>query len=70
MKLDGAEEVVLGKGEVVVQRGGMHLWSNHTEEPCRILFVMVGSEKIVTEKGKVLGAFFPGREVNCGGKCH
>ena len=37
----------------------MHLWYNHTKEPCRILVVMLGSEKVVTENGKQLDAYFP-----------
>ncbi|KAL6721870.1 hypothetical protein ACLMJK_000975 [Lecanora helva] len=61
LKLDGGEETIVKTGEFILQRGGMHLWFNHTQEPCRILCVLLGSEKIVTEEGKELDAFFPSR---------
>ncbi len=61
MILDGGEEKVAEAGDVIVQRGAMHAWKNHTQEPCRILFVMVGSEKVKTEDGRELDAFFPER---------
>lgn len=61
MELDGGEKVVVRGGELIVQRGGMHLWFNHTNEPCRILCVLLGSEKIVTKEGKELDGFFPAR---------
>lgn len=46
-------------GDVIVQRGAMHSWRNDGDGMCRILFVMVGSEKIVTGEGKELGESFP-----------
>ena len=61
MKLDGGEEVAARAGDFIVQRGGMHMWRNHTQEPCRILCVLVGSEKVVTEEGKELDGYFPPR---------
>jgi len=61
MILDGGEEKVAKAGDVIVQRGTMHSWKNHTQEPCRILVVMVGSEKVKTEDGKEFDAFFPKR---------
>lgn len=52
--LDGGEEKTVGAGEVIVQRGTCHEWINRTNEPCRVLFVMVGSEKVVLGDGRVL----------------
>lgn len=61
MKLDGGEETVIKTGEFVLQRGAMHQWFNHGSEPCRMLCVLLGSEKVVTQEGKELDAFFPAR---------
>ena len=61
MELDSGEKVVAQIGDFIVQRGGMHQWLNHTDQPCRILFVMLGSEKIVTAEGNELDGFFPRR---------
>lgn len=61
MKLDGGEEAVIKTGEFVLQRGAMHSWFNHGSEPCRMLCVLLGSEKIVTLEGKELNAFFPAK---------
>ncbi|KAJ7812616.1 hypothetical protein B0H14DRAFT_3752116 [Mycena olivaceomarginata] len=36
------------------QRGANHAWHNHTEAPCRIALVMVGTQKIVLGDGRVL----------------
>ena len=54
LRLDGGEEKTVRAGEFMVQRGANHEWINRGEEVCRILVVMVASEKIVTEDGKVL----------------
>lgn len=35
------EEVPLGPGSVVVQRGTNHAWANRSGRPCRMLFVLV-----------------------------
>ena len=34
-------EVLLEAGDVLVQRGTNHAWSNRTDRPCRIAFVLV-----------------------------
>ncbi len=52
--LDGGEEAVIRPGECIVQRGTSHSWVNKGEGVCRILFVMVGSEKVKLESGEVL----------------
>jgi mannose-6-phosphate isomerase-like protein (cupin superfamily) len=35
------EDVVLKPGDVVVQRGTNHAWSNRSGKPCRILYVLM-----------------------------
>ena len=35
------EDVALHAGDVVVQRGTNHAWSNRGDEPCRVAFVLV-----------------------------
>lgn len=53
--LDGGEEKTISQGEFIVQRGTNHQWVNRSEtEVARILFVMVGAEKVVREDGKEL----------------
>jgi quercetin dioxygenase-like cupin family protein len=34
-------EVLLEAGDVLVQRGTNHAWSNRSDRPCRIAFVLV-----------------------------
>lgn len=59
MILDSGDQTVVKAGEVILQRGAMHSWKNEGTETCRMLFVMVAAEKIKTQDGKELGAFFP-----------
>lgn len=41
LELDDGEKTLLGPGDIVVQRGTMHLWRNPSEtETCRIVFVL------------------------------
>ncbi len=47
------------RGEMILQRGAMHSWFNAGKETCRMLFVMLASEKVVTSEGEVLEEFFP-----------
>ncbi|KAJ6545529.1 hypothetical protein B0H19DRAFT_955645 [Mycena capillaripes] len=54
LALDSGEEKTVKTGDFIVQRGTNHAWHNRTEAPCRIVFVMVGTEKIVLNDGKVL----------------
>jgi hypothetical protein len=39
-------EVLLKAGDVLVQRGTNHAWSNRTEEPCYIAFVLIDAEPV------------------------
>jgi quercetin dioxygenase-like cupin family protein len=54
MEIDGAT-VRLCAGDVLVQRGTIHNWTNPGTEPCIIAFVLVAA-KPVERAGKVLGA--------------
>ncbi|KPM42844.1 hypothetical protein AK830_g3690 [Neonectria ditissima] len=54
LALDGGDEKTVKAGEFIVQQGVNHSWINRTELPCRLLFVMIGAEKVVLENGKVL----------------
>ncbi|KAF7298029.1 Cupin-2 domain-containing protein [Mycena chlorophos] len=54
LALDNGEEKTIKTGEVMVQRGANHAWHNRTKEVCRVLVVMVSTEKIVLENGTVL----------------
>jgi len=36
-----ADEIELGPGDIVVQRGTNHAWSNRTEETARMMFVLL-----------------------------
>jgi quercetin dioxygenase-like cupin family protein len=63
LRLDSGEEKTLQAGECVVQHGTNHEWVNRTNEPVRLLFVMVGAEKITLENGRMLEETgSPGRE--------
>ena len=39
--LDDGSETSLAPGDVVVQRGTDHAWVNRTDEPARMVFVLV-----------------------------
>jgi mannose-6-phosphate isomerase-like protein (cupin superfamily) len=39
-------EVLLRPGDCLVQRGTRHAWSNRTEEPCVIAFVLVAAKPV------------------------
>ncbi|KAJ6462406.1 hypothetical protein DFH09DRAFT_1228114 [Mycena vulgaris] len=62
LSLDGGEEKTVKTGEFMVQRGANHAWHNRTQQPCRILVVMVGTEKIVLADGKALEATVFGKK--------
>jgi len=44
MLLDDSE-VEMAAGDVMVQRGTNHAWSNRGSEPCRVAFVLVDAER-------------------------
>src|SRR3954464_15649431 len=39
--LDDGSETRVGRGDVVVQRGTTHSWTNRSDEPNRMMFVMI-----------------------------
>lgn len=55
MLLDDSE-VVLKAGEVLIQRGTNHAWTNRSEQPCRVLFVLVDG-KFDPEIAQAVAAF-------------
>jgi quercetin dioxygenase-like cupin family protein len=38
------EEVVMRKGDFLVERGTNHAWANRSDKPCRMLFVLIGGK--------------------------
>lgn len=40
-------EILLKAGDVLIQRGTNHAWSNRTDEPCLIAFVLIDAEPVV-----------------------
>ena len=43
--MDGAE-VSMHEGDIMIQRGTIHAWSNRSEKPCLMLFVLCGARPI------------------------
>jgi quercetin dioxygenase-like cupin family protein len=39
--LDDGSETRVGPGDSVVQRGTMHQWVNRSDQPCRMIFVLI-----------------------------
>jgi hypothetical protein len=39
-------EVLLKAGDVLIQRGTNHAWSNRTEEPCTVAFVLIDADPV------------------------
>jgi hypothetical protein len=39
-------EVLLQAGDVLIQRGTSHAWSNRTEQPCCVAFVLIDAEPV------------------------
>ena len=37
-------ETLLKQGDVIVQQGTYHAWSNRSSEPCQIAFILIGAE--------------------------
>ncbi|KAJ7087558.1 hypothetical protein B0H15DRAFT_842419 [Mycena belliarum] len=60
--LDGGAEKTIRAGDFLVQRGANHTWHNRTQETCRIMGVMVGTEQIVLADGTVLEATVFGKK--------
>ncbi len=43
MLLDGAAEVHLEAGDILIQRATLHGWANRSDKPCRIAFLLVSA---------------------------
>ena len=43
LEQDGGEEVVLRRGDVLVQNGARHAWRNRSDKPCTMAFVVNGA---------------------------
>lgn len=46
LELDGGERKALRAGDIVVQNGTRHAWRNHGAEPCTIVGVAIGADRI------------------------
>ena len=42
--IDGGE-TLMKKGDVLIQRGTIHAWSNRSDKPCTILFVLSNAKR-------------------------
>ncbi|WP_114955066.1 cupin domain-containing protein [Sphingosinicella terrae] len=59
LELDHGASMLLGPGDIIVQRGTIHLWRNPSaSEPCRIVFVLIEAEPYVHD-GRLLGEVQP-----------
>jgi quercetin dioxygenase-like cupin family protein len=56
LTLDSGNETEIKPGEIVLQRGTNHAWTNRGDVPCRICVIMVGAEMIKLADGTELGA--------------
>jgi mannose-6-phosphate isomerase-like protein (cupin superfamily) len=39
-------EVLMKQGDVLIQRGTNHSWSNRTDKPCRMAFILIDAEPV------------------------
>ena len=46
LELDGGKEVTVRRGEVVVQRGTIHAWTNRTDQWTRMVFVLLDAAPV------------------------
>ncbi|WP_405166674.1 cupin domain-containing protein [Nocardia sp. NBC_01499] len=46
LELDDGEPRVLRAGDVVVQNGTRHAWRNHGTEPCTIIGIAIGADRV------------------------
>lgn len=54
LRLDNGHEKTVRSGEYIIQGGANHQWINRTDKTCRIMFVMVGAEKVKLADGTEL----------------
>lgn len=69
-RLDNGVVVHMKPGDVCVQRGTIHGWTNPHDEPARVYFVLTAAEAVQLESGEVVGGDegFKEEEVGSGGK--
>lgn len=46
------QDVTLKAGDIVIQRGTNHAWSNRSDKPCKMLYVLIDGEYDEELKGK------------------
>jgi len=46
MALDDGAEVLLAAGDTLVQSGTRHAWRNPGTEPCRLIAVQIGANRV------------------------
>ncbi|MFI9504801.1 cupin domain-containing protein [Nocardia sp. NPDC052566] len=46
LELDGGEQRTLRAGDVVIQNGTRHAWHNHGTEPCTLVGIAIGADRI------------------------
>jgi len=46
LELDNGEEIHLKAGNTVVQNGTRHAWRNKSNEPCRMVFCLIGANRV------------------------
>lgn len=47
--LDDGARTTMRKGDVIVQRGTIHLWNNRSDANCRVFFVLVPAKPVMVE---------------------
>jgi len=52
--LDDGARTTMRRGDVVVQRGTIHLWENKSGAVCRVFFVLIPAKPVSVEGGGVL----------------
>lgn len=45
LELDDGENRQVMTGDIVVQNSTRHAWRNHSDKPCKVAFIMVGTPK-------------------------
>lgn len=60
LELDGGALETCGPGDIIVQRGTIHLWRNPSEtQSCRIVFILIESDGPYRYRGKPLEEIKP-----------
>ncbi|VUC30934.1 unnamed protein product [Clonostachys rosea] len=54
LRLDSGEERVVNAGEYIIQEGANHQWFNNSDSVCRIFFVSLAANPILSKEGQPL----------------